>query len=258
MSVRRRRDGAVLEVTLHRPDRLNALNDEMHDGLADAAEEAADPAVRAVAIAAEGRAFCVGQDLDELTDGRDVGALVRNRYNRTIAALRTLGKPLIAAVNGPAAGAGMSLVAACDVRIGSPAAVFVPAFAGIGLVPDSGASWFLTRILGPDRALEWMVSGRRLTAERALEWGLLHEIVEPVALPARLAARAAELAALPMASFAGHRELFDNAAGASLAGQLELEARLQAKAAAGAEFAEGVAAFREKRPARFGELPPPD
>ena len=254
MSVDLARDGAVLTVTLNRPDRLNALNDEMHEGLAAAAEAGGDPAVRVVVITGAGRGFCVGQDLDELTDGRDVGALVRERYNRTIAALRALPKPLLAAVNGPAAGAGLSLAAACDVRIASSAAVFVPAFAGIGLVPDSGASWFLTRILGPDRALEWMISGRRLTAADALAWGLVHELVEPDALAERASARAAQLAALATSAVAAHKRLFDHAPAAALADQLELEAQLQERAAASAEFAEGVAAFREKRPARF-DLP---
>lgn len=243
--------GGVLTVTLNRPDRLNALDDQMHDGIAAAIERAARPDVRAVVVTGAGRGFCVGQDVEQLADGRDVGTLVRDRYNRNTLALRYLRKPLLAAVNGAAAGAGLSLAAACDLRIASTAAVFVPAFISIGLVPDSGASHFLPGILGADRAFAWMASGRRLGADEALAWGLVGELVEADALAARAAELGAELAALPATAFALQRRLFEQAAPATLDDQLELEAQLQTEAAASAEFAEGLAAFRQKRPPRF-------
>jgi 2-(1,2-epoxy-1,2-dihydrophenyl)acetyl-CoA isomerase len=242
---------AVLTITLNRPDVLNAFDDAMHDGLRAALAEAADDAVRAVVVTGAGRGFCVGQDVAALTGPDAIGELLRHRYHPNILALRALRKPVIAAVNGAAAGAGLALAAACDVRICARTAVFVPAFVSIGLVPDSGATHFLTRILGPARALEWMASGRRLSAEDALAWGLASELVAADALAERAAAVADELAALPTATFGLHRQLFDAAPANSLADQLELEASLQVEAAGTADFAEGLAAFREKRAPRF-------
>jgi 2-(1,2-epoxy-1,2-dihydrophenyl)acetyl-CoA isomerase len=242
---------AVLTIMLNRPDVLNAFDDAMHDGLRAALAEAADDAVRAVVVTGAGRGFCVGQDVAALTDGEAIGQLLRRRYHPNILALRGLRKPVIAAVNGAAAGAGLALAAACDVRICASSAVFVPAFVSIGLVPDSGATHFLTRILGPARAFEWMASGRRLPADEALAWGLVSEQVEPDALAGRAAALADELAALPTAAVGMHKQLFDRAPANALADQLELEASLQVAAAGTADFAEGVAAFREKRAPRF-------
>jgi 2-(1,2-epoxy-1,2-dihydrophenyl)acetyl-CoA isomerase len=162
-----------------------------------------------------------------------------------------LRKPVVAAVNGAAAGAGLALAAACDVRIAARTAVFVPAFVTIGLVPDSGATYFLTRILGPARALEWMASGRRLTGDEALAWGLVSELVAIDALAERAAALAERLAALPTAAIGLHKRLFDQAPARTLAAQLELEASMQVEAAGTADFAEGLAAFQEKRAPRF-------
>jgi 2-(1,2-epoxy-1,2-dihydrophenyl)acetyl-CoA isomerase len=207
--------------------------------------------VRAVVITGAGRGFCVGQDVAALTGPEAIDELLRRRYNPNILALRALRKPVIAAVNGAAAGAGLALASACDVRICARPAVFVPAFVSIGLVPDSGATWFLTRILGPARALEWMASGRRLPADQALAWGLVSEVVEPDELAGRAAALADELAALPTAAIGLHKQLFDRAPAGTLADQLELEAALQTAAAGTADFTEGLAAFREKRPPRF-------
>ncbi len=251
MEVQVDRRDAVLTITLNRPDVLNAFDDAMHAGLRAALDEARDGTVRAVVVTGAGRGFCVGQDVSAFTGQGDLGDLLRRTYHPNILALRDLAKPVIAAVNGAAAGAGLSLAAACDVRIASSRAVFVPAFVNIGLVPDSGATHFLARILGPARALEWMLSGRRLTAAEALAWGLVSEVVEPDDLPARAAALAATLAALPTAAIGLHKRLFDAAPLHTLEEQLELEAHLQAAAAATADFAEGVTAFRERRPPEF-------
>src|SRR4029077_6076262 len=143
------RAGAVLTITLNRPDVLNALNTAVHDGIHAGLELAKDPSVRAVVITGAGRGFCVGQDLQEFSSGAgDVAENLRQNYHRNVLAIRALEKPVIAAVNGPAAGAGMSLALACDVRIAADSASFVPAFINIGLVPDSGGTWLARRLLG--------------------------------------------------------------------------------------------------------------
>jgi 2-(1,2-epoxy-1,2-dihydrophenyl)acetyl-CoA isomerase len=155
------REGVVLTITLNRPDVLNAFNTEMHKGLAAALKEARGADVRAVVITGAGRGFCVGQDLTEFKEAAgDIGSRLRATYHPNVLAIRALEKPVIAAVNGAAAGAGMSFACACDLRIAADSASFVPAFINIGLVPDSGGSYFVTRILGPARAFEWLTSGR--------------------------------------------------------------------------------------------------
>src|SRR5690242_20722472 len=180
------RDGAVLTITLNRPDVLNAFNSAMHRGLAAALKDARDGGVRAVVITGAGRGFCVGQDLTEFREAPgDIGERLRGSYHPNILAIRALEKPVIAAVNGPAAGAGLSLACACDLRLASDAATFVPAFINIGLVPDSGSTYFVRRLLGTARAFEWMTSGRRLTAAEAHAWGLVSEVVEGEVLQAR-------------------------------------------------------------------------
>jgi 2-(1,2-epoxy-1,2-dihydrophenyl)acetyl-CoA isomerase len=158
---------------------------------------------------------------------------------------------VIAAVNGAAAGAGLSFACACDLRLASDAASFIPAFINIGLIPDSGGSYFVTRVLGPARAFEWLVSGRRLTAAEAHAWGLVSEVVEGDGLPARAAEVAAELAALPTRGIGMTKRLIEHALDASLEDQLAREAQLQAAATQTDDFREGVAAFLEKRPPRF-------
>src|ERR1700752_1400904 len=176
--VQTQRDGGVLTITLNRPDVLNAFNAAMHAAFRGALDEAADPEVRAVVVTGAGRGFCVGQDLNELKEAAgDIGERLRTTYNPNVLALRALEKPVIAAVNGAAAGAGLSLACACDVRIAAESALFVPAFINIGLVPDSGGSSFVQRLLGTPRAFEWLTSGRRLPAAEALALGLVSEIV---------------------------------------------------------------------------------
>jgi len=246
------RDGAVLTITLNRPDVLNAINLEVHKGIAAGLKEARDPEVRAVMITGAGRGFCVGQDLNEFREHPGTtGDMLRATYHPNILAIRALDKPVIAAVNGPCAGAGVSLAAACDIRIAAESAAFIPGFVGIALVPDSGGSFFLVRLLGVARAFEWMTSNRKLSAQEASEWGLVSSVVRDEDLHSHVAELAANYAKAPTAAIAMTKRLFDQAQLGTLEEQLELEAQLQTAATASEDFAEGVAAFREKRPADF-------
>ena len=253
--VESRREGAVLTIALNRPEKLNAFDAAMHAAFAGALKEAADHEVRAVVLTGSGRGFCVGQDLAELGEGeRDVGALLRARWNRHVLGLRGLEKPVVAAVNGAAAGAGLSLACACDLRLASDSAAFVPAFVNVGLVPDTGASWLVPRLLGYGRAFEWMCSGRKIGAEEALAWGLVSEVAPADEVLPRARERAAALAALPTRAIAMTKRLFERAPSSRLDEQLELEAQLQVAATRTEDFAEGVAAFLEKREPRFRGL----
>jgi 2-(1,2-epoxy-1,2-dihydrophenyl)acetyl-CoA isomerase len=245
------RDGAVQTITLNRPDVLNAFNRALHTALREALKEARDPEVRAVVLTGAGRGFCAGQDLKEFGDTPDVGDALRETYHPNVLAIRALEKPVIAAVNGACAGAGLSLACACDIRIAADTAAFVPGFVGIGLIPDAGGTYFIHRLLGASRAFEWMSSNRRLTAAEAHAWGLVSEVVEADALPARAAELAASYAALPTRAIGMTKRLFDHADTATLEEQLEMEAQLQAAAAQSDDFREGVAAFVEKREPRF-------
>ena len=247
------RDGAVLTIALNRPDAYNAFTRELHAELHVALTmEAADPNVRAVVVTGAGKAFCAGQDIREFSElPGSIGAALEQTYHPNVRAIRALEKPVIAAVNGAAAGAGLSLAAACDVRVASDTAVFVPGFVGIGLVPDSGGTWFLHRLLGFARAFEWMSSNRRLSANEALEWGLVSEVIAADRFEERVAELASTWAALPTRAVAGAKRLFDHAHGASLEAQLALEAKVQEAATGTEDFREGVAAFLEKRPPSF-------
>jgi 2-(1,2-epoxy-1,2-dihydrophenyl)acetyl-CoA isomerase len=245
------RDGGVQTITLNRPEKLNAFTRSLHEGLHAALDEARDPAVRAVVITGAGRGFSAGQDLTAFGEGGDVAEMLRATYHVTILAIHALEKPVLAAVNGVCAGAGLSLACACDIRIAADAAFFVPGFVGIGLIPDSGGTYFLQRLLGTPRAFEWMTSNRRLTAAEAHAWGLVDEVVEADSFQTRVAERAAELAAGPTRAIARTKRLFDEAATSTLEEQLEREAEAQAEMARSDDFREGVAAFGEKREARF-------
>jgi 2-(1,2-epoxy-1,2-dihydrophenyl)acetyl-CoA isomerase len=245
------RDGAVQTITLNRPEVFNAFNRALHAALREALKEARDPEVRAVVVTGAGRGFCAGQDLKEFGEAGDVGDSLRATYHPNVLAIRALEKPVIAAVNGACAGAGLSFACACDLRIASDAATFVPGFIGIGLVPDAGGTFFVNRLLGPSRAFEWMSSNRKLSAAEAHAWGLVSEVVEAEALAARAAELAAFYAALPTRAIGMTKRLFDHADTATLEEQLELEAQLQAAATQGEDFKEGVTAFLEKRAPSF-------
>jgi 2-(1,2-epoxy-1,2-dihydrophenyl)acetyl-CoA isomerase len=250
--VETQRDGGVLTITLNRPEVLNAFNALMHQALGAALAEAEDASVRAVVLTGAGRGFCVGQDLTEFREAAgDIGSRLRDNYHPNILAIRALEKPVIAAVNGAAAGAGLSFACACDIRIASDAASFVPAFINIGLVPDSGGTYFVVELLGYARAFEWMTSGRKLTAAEAHDWGLVSEVVESDGLAARSADVAAQYAAMPTRGVGMTKRLFSEAARNRLEQQLELEAELQTAATQTNDFREGVAAFLEKRKPEF-------
>jgi 2-(1,2-epoxy-1,2-dihydrophenyl)acetyl-CoA isomerase len=246
------RDGGAMTITLNRPEVFNAFNAALHAALAAALKEARDPEVRAVVITGAGRGFCAGQDLTEFREAPgDIGDRLRATYHPNILAIRALEKPVIASVNGPVAGAGLSLACACDIRIAADAASFVPGFIGIGLIPDAGGSYFIHRLLGYARAFEWMTSNRKLTAAEAHAWGLVSEVVEADGLAARAAELAETYAAAPTRGVAMTKRLFDAAAGSTLEEQLEREAQLQSAATQTEDFREGVTAFLEKRPPRF-------
>jgi len=246
------RAGAVLTITLNRPEVFNAFNRALHAALREALDQAAAPEVRAVVITGAGRGFCSGQDLKEFSElPGGIGDALEGTYHPNIRAIRALEKPVIAAINGPVAGAGLSLACACDVRIASDQATFVPGFIGIGLIPDAGGSWFVHRLLGFAKAFEWMVSNRRLEADEALGFGLVSEVVAADDFPPRVGELASWYADLPTRGVAMTKELFEHAYTASLEEQLALEAELQQAATSTEDFAEGVRAFLGKRPPAF-------
>jgi 2-(1,2-epoxy-1,2-dihydrophenyl)acetyl-CoA isomerase len=246
------RDGAVLTITFNRPEVYNAFNRELHAALNAALTEAGDQAVRCVVITGAGKGFCAGQDLKEFgAVSSSIGDALETTYHPNVRLVRSLPKPVIAAVNGAAAGAGLSFACACDLRVAAASATFVPGFVGIGLVPDAGGTFFVHRLLGFARAFEWMCSNRRLTAADALDWGLVSEVVPDESFAGRVAELAAEWAERPTLAVGRTKQLFEHAATASLEEQLALEAELQQASVGTTDFTEGVTAFLEKRAPRF-------
>ena len=247
-------DGPVATLTLDRPESLNALTVPVKVALREALESiASDRAVRAVILTGAGRAFCAGQDLAEREspDAVPLDVEVRERYNPVIRAIRSMGQPVIAAVNGVAAGAGASLAFACDLRIAAEEARFVLAFGRIGLVPDSGATWFLPRLVGPAKAAELALVGDPLDAAEALRLGLVSKVVPGDRLLDEARAMARRLAEGAPLALALTKEALQRSSTIDLDEALEGEAKLQGIAGASADHAEGLAAFKEKRPPRF-------
>jgi 2-(1,2-epoxy-1,2-dihydrophenyl)acetyl-CoA isomerase len=247
-------DGAVATLTLDRPEALNALTVPLKVALLGALETiAADRTVRAVILTGAGRAFCAGQDLAEREqpDAAPLDVELRERYNPIVRALRSMGQPVIAAVNGVAAGAGASLAFACDLRIAAADARFVLAFGRIGLVPDTGATWFLPRLIGASRAAELALIGDPVSADDALRIGLVHRVVAGDQLLAEARAMADRLAASAPLALAMTKAALERSWSIDLDKALDDEARLQGLAGATADHAEGLAAFRDKRPPRF-------
>jgi 2-(1,2-epoxy-1,2-dihydrophenyl)acetyl-CoA isomerase len=252
------RDGGVARIALNRPERLNAWSAEVSAELAAILGEVRDDdGIRALLITGNGRAFCSGADLKDGRDpadggaGIDTDATLRDGYNPVVTALRELGKPVVTAVNGPAAGAGVSLALAGDIVVAAESAYFLLAFTRIGLVPDGGASLFVAARVGFTRAAELALLAGRLPAARAAEWGLINRAWPDGEFEARTGNLVRELANGPTRAYAGVKRELNAFLYGQLARQLELEADIQRGLAASADFAEGVAAFREKRQARF-------
>ncbi|QEC49904.1 enoyl-CoA hydratase [Baekduia soli] len=259
ITVHRRGHAATIE--LNRPASMNAWNRQFGLDLRAAVEEvAADDDVRAVCVTGAGRAFSSGADLrdmgskDEVTpNGRpDVHKILTERYHPIITGLRTMPKPVVAAVNGPAVGIGLSLALAADFVIARESAYFLLAFVNIGLAPDGGSSLFVPERVGFTRAAEMAMLGERVGAVQAAEWGLINRAVPDDAFDAQVEALVDRLAAGPTASYAGSKRQLNAWLFERMDGQLELEARIQREMAASDDFVEGVTAFVEKRRANFG------
>ena len=251
------REGAVLTLRLNRPEALNALNGELCAALLrDLDGAAADPQVRCVVLAGAGRAFCAGQDLRDPAvapgDGaKDLGEVVATRYRPLVLRLRSMPVPTLAAVGGIAAGAGAALALMCDLVLARRSASFVQAFASIALVPDSGSTWVLPRLVGRARALGMTLLGERIPASQAEQSGLIWKCVDDEAFDAEVGTLAARLAAQPMRALARTRELLDAGATGSLEQALDAEAAAQRELGFAADYAQGVAAFAHKRSPRF-------
>ena len=247
--------GGVLRLTLNRPDRMNAFTEEMHLALRAQLDRArTEPEVRAVLITGAGRGFCAGQDLGERdpSKGRaDLGHTIGTFYNPLIRQIRALEKPVICAVNGVAAGAGANIALACDIVLAAESARFIQAFSKLGLVPDAGGSWFLTRLLGEARAKALAMTAEPLDALQAAEWGLIWRAVPDERLLTVAEHLAGKLAAGPTLGIGLTKRAIQAASTNPLDAQLELELEFQRRAGFSDDYAEGVAAFLEKRKPEF-------
>jgi 2-(1,2-epoxy-1,2-dihydrophenyl)acetyl-CoA isomerase len=250
--------GAVALLTLNRPDALNSFTRQMHRDLWAALDLAeADPAIRALVLTGAGRGFCAGADLAEfdfepgpdLVKRADPGPVIDQAFNPTARRLQSLRFPVIAAVNGVAAGAGASLAMTCDIAIAAPGASFIQAFSKIGLIPDAGGSWFLVERLGLARAMALAMTGDKLPAAQAKEWGMIWDVQDDP-LAAALA-MAEKLAVMPTKALVATRALLRDASTRTLNQQLDAERDTQSALGQTHDYIEGVMAFRQKRPAQF-------
>ncbi|GAB4148580.1 MAG: 2-(1,2-epoxy-1,2-dihydrophenyl)acetyl-CoA isomerase PaaG [Candidatus Promineifilaceae bacterium] len=245
----------VATITLNRPESLNAFNDQMITETTDAFKQAGrDKAVRCIVITGSGRGFSAGQDLKDVMQrgaSISIGDHLRHGYNQLVMRMVTLEKPIIGAINGVAAGAGCSVALAADLRLASDKASFIQAFSKVGLVPDSGSTWMLPRLIGYPRAYQMAITADRVDAATALAWGLVNEVVPADQLAEITAAWAARLAAGPTLAFGLTKRAMGASWSKTLAESLEYEAQLQDIAARSHDSREGVAAFIEKRPAQY-------
>jgi 2-(1,2-epoxy-1,2-dihydrophenyl)acetyl-CoA isomerase len=244
--------GAVGVITLNRPDSLNALNAAMVDELRAAVEGAPGAGARCLLLTGEGRGFSSGADL--ASGGglpADAGMALEKHFNPLVEALFALPIPVVAAVNGPCAGAGCSLALAADIVIASRSAYFLQAFVNIGLIPDAGATWLLPRLAGRARAMEMMMLGERIAAEKAAEWGMISRVVEDEELTSEAVALAARLAEGPTVAYGLIRRLARESGQASLGAALAAERAAQREAGETEDFKAAVLAFLQKRPATF-------
>jgi 2-(1,2-epoxy-1,2-dihydrophenyl)acetyl-CoA isomerase len=246
-------DGAVARITLNRPDRLNSFTVQMHEELRDALASLGN--ARVVVLTGAGRGFCAGQDLNEraVAPGErvDLGETVTQCWNPLVRTLTSIPQPVIARVNGVAAGAGANIALACDIVVAAKSAKFIQSFSAIGLIPDSGGTWVLPRLLGQARALGLALTGEPLPADRAAEWGLIWKAVEDEALDAEVDAVAGKLAALPPLGLAAIKDMIRTSWQYSLDEELERQAGAMRRLGFTADYREGVAAFLEKRTPTF-------
>ncbi len=250
--------GSVAVITLNRPERSNALDDEMTRELLDALKQVErDNQVRCIVLTGAGKNFCAGQDLHAFVERRkashapSVREHLQQGYNKIVTRLRTIEKPFLAAINGAAAGAGLGIACACDIRYASENAKFRMAFIGIGLAPDSGTSFLLPRIVGFGHALEMAITNALVDAREACSWGLVTRVLEPDELLGATLAAANELAAAPTRGIGLTKRAFNRALTTDLEGALDYEAYLQNIAVESEDHAEGVDAFLNKRPPAY-------
>lgn len=246
----------VLTITLNRPDKLNSFNTQMSDAFLQAVIRAEQEDVRAVLLTGAGRAFCAGQDLGDrdprkMTGPPDLGHTIETFYNPVLRRMRLLNKPIVCAVNGVAAGAGANIALICDIVLAAKSAKFIQAFSKIGLIPDSGGTWSLTRLVGEARAKGLALTAEPVDAETAASWGLIWRAIEDEALMSEATALTAKMAAGPTAGLGMIKQAIQAASDQSLDKQLDLERDLQRTAGKTLDYAEGVTAFLEKRAPEF-------
>ena len=248
--------GGVARLTLNRPDRLNSFNTAMHAEVREALGSLKGSDARVLVLTGAGRGFCAGQDLNDRAvapggTAVDLGESVEKNYKPLVLALRSLPMPVIAAVNGVAAGAGANIALACDLVIAARSANFVQGFSKLGLVPDSGGTWSLPRLVGNARAMGLALLGDKLSADQAAQWGLIWRSVDDAELSAAVDALATQLAAAPTRGLARTKQALYEGWDRTLEDQLDIERDYQRELGYTADYAEGVAAFTQKRPPQF-------